>query len=96
VDLRADDQPNRAGYYRHGNSRDRDELKMNNTVFIDCAQFEPPTLYTECPEVIWSNGTSCRRCPIKSCYRNGWLKAAVGADNKRLVKELAQLKASSK
>ena len=63
---------------------------MNNLVFIDCAQFVPPTVGRECSEVIWSNGTSCRRCPNKSCYRNGWMKKAVDVDNKRLREKKAE------
>ena len=55
-----------------------------NVICVLSANFTPPTKDRECSEVIWSNGTSCRRCPNKKCYRNGWLKAAVFADNKRL------------
>jgi len=57
---------------------------MNTAIFI-CAGFEIPTDTHECREVIWSSGTSCRKCPLKTCYRNGWLKPAVTKDNKRIV-----------
>jgi len=65
---------------------------MNNIVFIDCGQFTPPTAGHECYEVIWSNGRSCRRCPNKDCYRNGWLKKAVTEDNKKLIKETMEIR----
>lgn len=53
--------------------------------FIDCGWFTEPTATRECREVIWSNGTACRRCPNKKCYRNGWLKKQVDADNRKIV-----------
>jgi hypothetical protein len=69
---------------------------MNNIVFIDCGNFSEPTPGNECYEVMWSNGTSCRRCPNKSCYRNGWLKAAVTKDNKKLVAETMEIRYGKK
>lgn len=39
---------------------------------------------TECREAGWSQGRACKDCGVK-CYRNGWSKQMVGADNKRLV-----------
>jgi hypothetical protein len=53
-----------------------------NVTFI-CAHFEIPGEY-ECREVIWSEGKSCRKCPLHECYRNGWHKNQVDKDNKRL------------
>lgn len=47
--------------------------------------FSVPTKTEECREVIWSNGTSCRKCHVTGCYRRGWLKPAVSADNKKIV-----------
>ena len=57
---------------------------MSNPVFFEVGQFTGPTADHECSEVMWSNGTACRRCPVKSCYRNGWLKKQVDADNYKL------------
>jgi hypothetical protein len=56
----------------------------DGVVFIDEAKFTIPTSEHECSEVMWSFGKSCRTCPLKSCYRNGWKKAQVDVDNKRL------------
>lgn len=44
---------------------------------------------TECREAIWSEGRSCRKCryepePGRRCYRSGWPKKKVDADNERL------------
>ena len=56
-----------------------------NVVFIDCAIFREPTDYEECPEVMWSFGKSCRKCPKKDCYRNGWPVNKVTVDNQRIA-----------
>jgi hypothetical protein len=58
---------------------------MNNIICITGGSFTIPTDTTECREVIWSEGKSCRKCPLKECYRNGWLKSQVTADNKKIV-----------
>ena len=55
-------------------------------IHFEFAHFTGPGEH-ECPEVMWSNGTSCRKCPVKSCYRNGWLKKQVDADNYKLYHE---------
>jgi len=67
---------------------------MNNTIFIDCGNFTEPTDIRECWEVIWSNCTSCRKCPNKACYRNGWLKPRVTEDNAKIVKKVAEIRNS--
>jgi hypothetical protein len=41
---------------------------------------------TECLEAIWSEGKSCKGCWVE-CYRKGWPKKQVDADNARLVAE---------
>jgi hypothetical protein len=56
---------------------------MNSAIF-DCGSFQIPTDLTECSEAFESMGKSCRKCPIKKCYRNGWLKKQVDEDNKRI------------
>jgi hypothetical protein len=38
----------------------------------------------ECLEACWSQGRSCRTCWV-TCYRQGWRKTQVDADNARLV-----------
>ena len=40
---------------------------------------------TECWEVVWSGGRSCKRC-YRECYRKGWDKARVMADNAERVR----------
>ena len=40
---------------------------------------------TECREAVWSQGRSCRKCPLVACYRRGWDAARVTTDNRRLV-----------
>lgn len=40
----------------------------------------------ECREAVWSQGHSCKTCWI-NCYRKGWSKPQVDADNRRLVAE---------
>ena len=39
---------------------------------------------TECWEVVWSIGKSCKDC-YRDCYRKGWTKARVLTDNKERV-----------
>ena len=43
---------------------------------------------TECLTAIWSEGRSCKDCWIE-CYRRGWKKPAVDADNRAMVKAKA-------
>jgi len=57
---------------------------MSDNTFV-CYGFSVPTETAECYEVIWSNGRSCRKCPLKTCYRNGWLKPQVDTDNTKIV-----------
>jgi len=40
---------------------------------------------TECWEAAWSMGRSCKRC-YRDCYRKGWDKRRVLADNVELVR----------
>lgn len=56
-----------------------------NVVYLEIGKFSIPTDTSECSEVIWSVGKSCRKCPRKDCYRNGWLKPQVDKDNKKIV-----------
>ena len=58
---------------------------MSEIIHISWARFEDPTETSECPEAMESLGRTCRNCPKKGCYRNGWLKPAVDADNKKIV-----------
>ena len=61
--------------------------RTNNMKRIHVCHFaEPPTAKHECREAIWSQGRACRNCKV-SCYRSGWCKRAVDADNKKLVVE---------
>ena len=39
----------------------------------------------ECYEAIWSFGKECKNCNV-TCYRKGWIKSQVDADNKKLVR----------
>ena len=55
---------------------------MKNTMFVTGGSFKIPTDTEECPEAFESMGLMCRKCPVKSCYRNGWLKNQVAIDNK--------------
>ena len=41
----------------------------------------------ECSEAVWSQGRSCKKCEHATCYRVGWSKSTVDADNARLVRE---------
>jgi len=40
----------------------------------------------ECWVAIWSNGRACKTC-VHSCYRAGWFKSQVDADNLHLIKQ---------
>jgi hypothetical protein len=50
-----------------------------------CRTTKEPTLEEECYSAIFSAGADCRKCQ-EPCYRNGWEKAAVTADNATLVR----------
>ena len=52
-----------------------------------CTFAQPPTAGHECREACWSNGRSCKKCPT-DCYRRGWSKALVDADNEKLVSQM--------
>jgi hypothetical protein len=39
---------------------------------------------TECWEAAWSEGEACAECDVQ-CYRSGWPKSQVDADNARRV-----------
>lgn len=45
----------------------------------------------ECLESCWSNGRACKTCSAE-CYRQGWPKTRVDADNQRRVAEKSRLK----
>lgn len=47
--------------------------------------YEEPGRY-ECDAAITSRGYACKKC-LARCYRRGWDKWLVDADNKRLVAE---------
>lgn len=54
--------------------------------FVHLCDFRSePDLNAECLEVIWSEGRACKKCN-KTCYRSGWSKSLVDADNRTLVK----------
>lgn len=40
----------------------------------------------ECLEAVWSQGRYCKKCDMK-CYRAGWSKIEVDADNRRGIKQ---------
>ena len=44
-----------------------------------------PTRDRECLEAVWSRGGACEACDLGGCYRQGWEKAKVTADNRRRV-----------
>jgi hypothetical protein len=45
-----------------------------------------PTAEHECREAVWTQGNACKSCEVK-CYRAGWNKEQVTADNKKRVAE---------
>ncbi len=45
-----------------------------------------PAIGAECREMLWSEGRACRRCPV-DCYRRGWKRVQVFADNARMIEE---------
>lgn len=40
----------------------------------------------ECRTAVWSVGRACKSCPVASCYRQGWKKSSVDADNLAFVR----------
>lgn len=54
---------------------------------VDVGFYDPPTSDHDCREAMWSTGKECKKCPLKTCYRNGWTKKQVLADNKCIVEE---------
>lgn len=54
-------------------------------VDLHVCTFETEPGATECWVAIWSQGRNCRKCTHR-CYRQGWSKRQVDADNARLVK----------
>lgn len=54
------------------------------TVAFVCDFRSEPT-DTECWEVVWSMGRSCKGC-YRDCYRRGWDEKRVLADNAELVR----------
>lgn len=56
---------------------------MGFAIYLDDFCSEPGE--KECWNAIWSQGRECKRCNAK-CYRKGWEKWRVDADNKEIVK----------
>lgn len=59
------------------------DILSHGTAIIEVGRCEQPTDDHECPEAVNSQGTACKRCDVSSCYRQGWGKLAVDADNTR-------------
>ena len=59
-------------------------LTKSSRVFF-CSHRKPPG-DKECREMLWSEARACKRCPRDDCYRQGWSRDGVTADNLRLVK----------
>ena len=55
-------------------------LSRAEPVFLCTFRAEPKD--HECQEAIWSEGRACRACYV-DCYRRGWSKRRVDADNRR-------------
>lgn len=51
-----------------------------------CHHAAKPTDGRECLEAIWSQGRACKACSV-ACYRQGWAKVLVDADNRVRVAE---------
>lgn len=56
---------------------------MNKGNVYVCFHAAPPDEY-ECYEAIMSQGRACGKCSI-DCYRQGWSKYSVDADNRKFV-----------
>lgn len=56
---------------------------MSHGVIHICNFVTPPS-DKECLEMIWSQGRACRTCGT-TCYRKGWNRREVDADNRKLV-----------
>ena len=61
-------------------------------IHLDSFRSEPGE--TECYEACWSEGRSCKKCWVK-CYRAGWSKKQVDADNKALVARLREWRSAT-
>ena len=59
---------------------------MSEMRVIATCNFRTPPAEYECREACWSNGRSCRTCYRTDCYRRGWEKSLVDADNIRRVR----------
>jgi hypothetical protein len=51
---------------------------------IHICDFATPPGDKECLEMIWSQARACRHCAVE-CYRRGWNRQQVDADNRKLV-----------
>ena len=52
-----------------------------------CDFCDMPTDGHDCRRALWSDMRYCRTCHRDECYRQGWDRKRVIADNERLVKE---------
>jgi len=52
---------------------------------VHICEFRSEPKETECYEACWSQGCACKTCEVK-CYRAGWHKIAVDADNAKRVR----------
>ena len=52
-----------------------------------CDFTEIPNDEHDCHRALWSDMRYCRTCHRTDCYRQGWTRAQVIADNERLVRE---------
>lgn len=57
-----------------------------------CDFASPPTIAHECYRAIWSQGSACKACAV-GCYRRGWRKWQVAADNVARVRRKGMVKA---
>ncbi len=55
------------------------------TYAIHICDFRSEPSDTECWEMIWSEARACKGC-YRDCYRKGWNKAKVTADNVERVR----------
>jgi hypothetical protein len=61
---------------------------------VHACDFREVPADTECMTAVWSFGGACRTCDHDECYRQGWRKPQVDADNRRRVaaKQRARMK----
>lgn len=57
-------------------------MKGKAIIFLETADVSEPGK-TECRESCYGQGSSCKKCDIPKCYRKGWDKWQVDADNKK-------------